>query len=114
MRTVRIDRDEFVATVTKNRGVHRATFEQALDGYRARLITELEGRVRDLRRGRKVDVHIGLPEPEDHTEDYDRILTMAAMSVEDVLELTQDDFAMYVMDQWHWKNAFTQTACRYL
>ncbi|MBA2774756.1 MAG: hypothetical protein H0U36_12045, partial [Nocardioidaceae bacterium] len=41
--------------------------------------------------------------------DYDRVLTMAEMSVEDVIELTADDFAMYVMDQWHWKQTCTET-----
>lgn len=41
------------------------------------------------------------------------MLTMARMSVDDVLELTQEDFAMYVMVQWHWKGAFTETVSWY-
>lgn len=114
MRTVRLDRDEFAATVQANRDHHRCIFEEALEGYRKRLMQELEHRVRDLKGGRRVDVYIRLPEPEDHTEDYDRILTMARMSVDDVIELTQDDFAMYVMDQWHWRRDFDATTGHYL
>ncbi len=106
MRTVRVNKREFIDTVSANRDAHRAVFEKALEGYRQRLLRELEKRVHDVRKGRQVDVQIALPEPEDHTDDYDRVLTMARMSVEDVLVLDADDFAMYVMDQWRWKRSF--------
>lgn len=113
MRTVRLARDEFVATVQRNRDEHRSVFEEALEGYRDRWIKELERRLRDVRRGRQIDQRFSLPEPEDHTSDYDRILTMARMSVDDVIELSEDEFAMYVMDQWSWKNNFTRTTTMY-
>lgn len=113
MQTVRINRDEFVATVQANRDQHRSTFHRALEGYRSALLGELERRIRDLRRGRRIDVYIRLPEPQDHTEDYDRVLTMARMSVDDVVELRQEDFGMYVMDQWHWRRDFDDTARYY-
>lgn len=113
MRTVTVRRDEFLARVSENRDRHRSVFEEALDGYRNRLTAELERRVRDLKRGRHVDQYIGLPEPEDHTDDYDRILTMAEMSVDDTVELTDDEFAMFVMDQWRWKQSFTDSTEQY-
>ena len=114
MRTVTVDRDRFIELVTQNRNSHRAVFELALEGYRNRLTAELERRVRDLRRGRHVDQYIGLPEPEDHTGDYDRILAMAEMSIEDTLQLGDDEFAMYVMDQWRWKQSFSDSTKAYL
>lgn len=113
MRTVRLDRDEFVAKVQKNRDEHRAVFEKAVEGYRERWVCELERRLRDIRRGRAIDQYFSLPEPEDHTEDYDRILTMARMSVDEVIDLSDDEFAMYVMDQWSWKSSFTRTTAMY-
>ena len=88
--------------------------KQALEGYRTRLTAELERRVRDLKRGRHVEQYIGLPEPEDHTDDYDRILAMADMSVDDTLELSEDEFGMYVMDQWRWKQSFTDSTTLYV
>ena len=114
MRTVTVNRDEFIQHVTKNRNSHRSVFEEALEGYRNRLTAELERRIRDLRRGREVDQYIGLPEPEDHTDDYDRILAMAEMSIDDTLELTEDEFAMYVMDQWRWKQSFSDSTALYV
>lgn len=114
MRTVRIEKSEFIDKVSRNRDQHREVFEKALEGYRSRMELELRRRLHDLRRGRSVDQWIRLPEPEDHTDDYERVLTMATMSVDDIIELAADDFAMYVMDQWHWKQSFTETTDRYL
>ena len=67
-----------------------------------------------LRGGRRVDQYIGLPEPDDHTADYDRVITMAEMSVLDVVDLSEDEFGMYVMDQWHWKQSLGESTARHL
>lgn len=114
MHRVTVNKVEFIERVRANRDRHRHVFEKALAGYRARLVAELERRIEDLRKARRVEQYIGLPEPEDHTADYDRILAMAEMSVHDTLELSEDEFAQYVMDQWRWKQDFTDTATRYL
>lgn len=114
MRHIRLDRDEFVAKVQANRDNHRAVFDKAVEGYRGRWIEQLERRLHDVRRGRAIDQYFRLPEPEDHTDDYDRVLMMARMQLDDVIELTEDEFAMYVMDQWSWKNSFTSTTSRYV
>jgi len=113
MRTVKINKLDFITRVAANRDNHRSVFETAVGGYRARMIDLLERRLRDVRHGRAVDQYFRLPEPEDHTEDYDRVLMMARMSVDDVVELTSEDFAMFVMDQWDWKQSFTDTTAMY-
>lgn len=114
MRTIHVDKTEFLERVGENRDNHRAVFEEALDGYRRRVERELRQRLHDLSRGRRIEQHIRLPEPEDHTGDYERILAMAVMSISDTVELSESEFAMYVMDQWSWKQDFTDTTLRYL
>jgi hypothetical protein len=114
MRNVTVNRDEFLVEVTANREAHREVFEEVLEGFHRRLKAELDRRVRDLKAGRHINQYIGLPEPEDHTDDYDRVIMMAQMSVEDTITLSEDEFAMYVMDQWRWKQDFTETSQRYL
>jgi len=113
MRTVVVDRDEYLDRLRANRENHRAVFDEAIEGYHRLLMAELERRIRDLKRGRQIDQHIGLPEPEDHTKDYDRVITMAEMSVSETVELSEDEFAMYVMDQWRWKQSFSDSTAMY-
>lgn len=114
MNKVTVRKDEFIQRVQANRDKHRATFEKALEGYKALMLRELEHRIHDLKRGRRIDRYIRLDEPEDHTDDYDRVLEMARMSVEDTIDLTGQDFAMYVMDQWSWKHDFEATTAMYI
>lgn len=114
MQRVTVDKSEFIERVRANRERHRSVFEKALTGYRGRMVAELERRIHDLSRRRRVEQYLGLPEPEDHSADYDRVLTMAEMSVHATIELSEDEFAMYVMDQWRWKQDFSETTARYL
>lgn len=114
MELVKVQKAELRAVVQVNRDGHRNEFLKALEGFKARAIDELERRIVDVEKGRKFSQHLGLPEPEDHTKDYDRVLKMLAMSVDDVIELDESDFQMYVMDDWAWKQQFTTTNSMYV
>lgn len=113
MRTVKVAKAEFIDKVTANKEKHRGNFELAQAGYREFLIAELDRRLDDAKRGLKIDHYIRLIEPEDHTDDYDTVLQMAAMSMDDILELTQQEFAQYVLDKWQWKQAWMENAQTY-
>lgn len=121
MSTVTVKRDDLVTKLKENRAGHRGIYEEALAGYQAAVLAELDAFREKVLAGPIVKVVVNLPFPEDHTRDYDRIITMCEMSVEDDLELSQEEFASYVMDDWSWKRAFlasnaaySQTATRQL
>ena len=111
---VTVDRETLMDRVAQNRDAHRSTFEEALEAYRSRAISELEKRIDSIRRGKKIDVYIRLPEPEDHTEDYERVLDMLAMHNEPEIVISNDDFARFVRDDWDWKEQWTTTNAYYL
>lgn len=113
MREVTVKRDELLQKLHKNKEGHRTLFEEAQRGFRERVVQELDRRMEDARRGRKVDLYINLPEPEDHTKDYDRVISMVEMSVSDEVELTANDFSRYVMDDWEWKERAMTTNSMY-
>jgi hypothetical protein len=45
---------------------------------------------------------VSLTEPSDHTKDYDRVVAMLEMSVEETITLDAQDFDRCVMDNWDW------------
>lgn len=104
---------ELLATVRANKVTHREQFLRALDGYHARLIEEFERRLTDLRKGRAVEVAIRLPEPADHTADYDREIRMLEMHQGDTIPIGMHLFDQLVMDNWGWKQQFTATNAQY-
>lgn len=113
MNTVKVDKGELLKRITENRDKHRAIFEDALIGYRKCVIEELDKRLADARSGRKIDLYIGLIEPQDHTKDYNSAIDMLEMSVDSEITLTSVDFRRYVRDEWEWKEQFIGSTAVY-
>lgn len=106
MDTVTVKTKSLLYEVTKNRKEHRANFLKAQEGYRKQVIEELDRMLDDARTGKPIRRAIELPEPEDHTKDYDRVIAMLEMSVDTEVILGSMEFDNYVLDNWSWK-AFT-------
>jgi hypothetical protein len=114
VRTVTLDKAALLEVLRDNRTRHRAVFDKAIEGYRERAIAELDARIQQLKaRKGNVDLYIRLPEPVDHTRDYDRVIRMVEMHQNDTVELDEDAFAAYVEDDWDWKREFVGTTARY-
>jgi len=113
MRAVRVKKNELLEKVQDNRAKHRAIFEKALKGYRVAVIAELEIMLNEAKKGRRIKRAVELIEPVDQTREYDRVIRMLEMSTDDVIELSQQEFTQYVMDDWAWKEHFLSTTIPY-
>lgn len=113
MRDVRVPKDELVAILTKNREAHREIFLEAVEGYRKRVVEILEDHLARVKAGKLERVSISLPEPADHTRDYDRALGMLEMSVDEEVLIDEQRYSELVMDDWGWKNQFLTTNSAY-
>lgn len=111
--TVRIRRDALIDKLKTNREGHRAIFDEAIQGYHDAVIKALEAALADAKAGRKYTPSVFLPEPQDHTDEYDRMIAMLEMSLDDELELSQKDFSCYALDDWGWKHDFINTSNSY-
>ena len=117
LNTVRISKDELIERLKENRAKHRAEFEEGIEAYRAAVIKELEDQLERALKGQDIQRFSLLQQPEDHTSDYDHALDLLEMSLDEEIELTADDFARYVRDDWGWKKQFAssiQTSNNYL
>lgn len=114
MDSVKVSRDELLSTLKKNRENHRKIFEEALEGYREEAIKELAEAINDAKAGKKIRRSLSLVEPMDQTKDYDRVIRMLEMSKDTIIEISEIDFAQYVLDDWRWKDQFTASNSRYL
>lgn len=106
MNEIVVKKADLRAIVQKNRDAHRAIFEEAVAGYRTQSVAILEDHIARIRAGKVVRVSVVLPFPEDHTRDYDRVLAMLDMDLQEEIELEEHDFAQYVQDDWSWKRQF--------
>lgn len=113
MEIVKVKREDLLKTLQKNRTEHREIFLEAIDGYRKAAMKALEDRIREAKANKRVSLHFRLEEPQDQTKQYDRIIKMLEMSVDEVIELTQQEFANYVMDDWSWMDQFLHSNVSY-
>lgn len=113
MKTI-VNRDKLLDIIRENKEKHRAVFLQAIDGYRKEATQILESRIEDLKNRKKTSLYVNLPEPEDHTTGYDRIIRMVEMDERDSIELGEREFAQYVMDDWEWKQQWVDTVSNYV
>jgi hypothetical protein len=115
--TVLVKKDELIETLKKNREVHIAEYQEALVGWRKKMVescmatsqqAELSKldkypqRLRDL-----TDV------PVSHEKDYDRVIQMLEMHTDGSIKLNSQDFSRYVQDEWAWKARWTASNSSY-
>ncbi len=113
MNAVTVKKEELLEKLRANRSSHRDVFLKAQEEYRAEVIVELDKMLEDARGGRRIRRMVALPEPEDHTADYDRVIAMLEMSVGLEIEISEHEFQRYVLDQWEWAGSFAANTLRY-
>lgn len=113
MKEVKVKRDALKAVLLTNRAAHQKIFEEALAGYKTKVIETLDRSLKQARAGQRVAEHISIPRPVNQTHEYNRAIRMMEMSVENEITLTTQEFDAYVMDRWHWRSAFLASNSAY-
>ena len=113
MDTITVDKEDLLATLRDNRQQHREIFERAQVVYREKVIEELDRALDDAKNGRKIIRHIALPEPEDHTKDFDTAIQMLEWDTAETVTLDRRDFARFVQNRWEWDQTFRQNTVGY-
>lgn len=113
MDTIVVEKQRLVDILQVNRATHRQMFEEALAGYKKRAVELLEEHIERIKAGKVERVYVALPEPADHTDDYDRALANLEWTIFDTVELSAQEFDQYVRDNWRWKQEFLTTNATY-
>jgi hypothetical protein len=113
MNQVKVKRQDLLTKVRANREAHRSMFLKAQEGYRKLIIEELDRMLVEAKAGRRISRSINLAEPTDHTSDYDRVVMMLEMSVDDTIVLSASEFDQYVRDVWTWSYQTTPMLMAY-
>lgn len=113
MLEITVNKKELLKILNGNRDRHRTVFTAALEGYRREATEILEKHIRALSAGKFPRLQIFLAVPEDHSRDYDRVISMVQMDIGTEFTLDETHFAQYVQDDWKWKREFLSTSSSY-
>ena len=112
--TIQVDPDRLMLALEQNRSTHQATYEKAVAGFIKVTTKQFEGYLKRLAKGELLERAFIPPPPEDHTKDYDDAIEMMRWAKDDTIELTQQQFRQYVMDDWGWKDSWVTSNTAYL
>jgi hypothetical protein len=123
MREVKVKTAELLEKVKANREKHIKEYEEAVAGYKEaateaveKAMAKLKKQIEDLQEGEVLHlaaVVFDLEVPQNHEKDYDQVILMLEMSVDEELSIKADEFACYVMDDWDWKADFLKMSDTY-
>jgi len=114
MKNIKAKKTEVLEILKKNRALHEEIFIEAQKVYREEVIRQLDEALKNAREGRGFPGYLEIKTPENHTKDYDRVIRMLELSVEDTIELAENEVQIYVMDQWTWSHQWAASNSRYL
>lgn len=113
MKTVTVKKTDLVEALKSNLEKHTKQLAIIKDERKSEMIEALRKLLDDLAADGEGPENLRFPLPADHRDDYERAIRMAEMSVDDNIELDQQEFNQYVMDNWLWKTDFLRTALAY-
>lgn len=113
MKEVRVSTETLKGRVAANREFHQKQFLIAREGWVKEVIQVMKADIADLESGERRKLTVPDPLPEDHTVDYDRVLEMLEMSVDEHQTMDIPTFRQYVLDDWSWKGHWVASTSKY-
>ncbi|MCV0439774.1 MAG: hypothetical protein K5880_14195 [Hydrogenophaga sp.] len=130
MQILTFDKKFLLEKLTENRKRHKDIYNEALIAYRQKVLEELERVGEDLA-AKVVDLNeclritredesrtdefreyyfginsVNVSKPSNHLIDYDRTILMVENCQQNDIELTEQEYTQYVMDNWDWQQQF--------
>jgi len=116
-RSVNVDRKVLLAALKKNLEIHRKDYEEALVECKARLEKDLAAaleKVKGITNPRKLQSwSFRFQYPQSHVRDYEDVIEMLEMSVDEIINLDQESFKAYIKNEWSWSAGFALTKSMY-
>lgn len=108
-RTVNVKRTDLLSALKDGRARHVAEFDQAMIDYREAAEKFLSEALERAKAGDLSNLRFDLPRPESHVGEYDEVIAMMEMSVDDEISLDSGSFRAYVLGEWSWTHQLLKT-----
>jgi hypothetical protein len=97
-RTIKVNKSELITKIRINKENHIKEYDEAVIAYKKEAKKQLESQLKRVDEG-ALDANLNLVTPVNSKENYDKIILMFEMEVEDIVELSQSEFNEYIHDE---------------
>lgn len=109
-RTVNVNRQELLQKLRENKAEHVKEFNEAMIAYRAKLsqeYKELKKKINEASDAELSKMRIVFSNaPASHEIDYDEVIDMLSVSVDETIQLDKDSFKAFYKNEWAWTASF--------
>lgn len=104
-RTIKVKKEDLIKQIKENKAKHIVEYDKAVIAYKEEALKQLTKLTEKVNNG-ALDIKLKLITPVNNSENYDKIIEMFEWEVEEIVELSQDEFKEYVQDE----NDFSRNA----
>lgn len=113
LKMIRVEKKELLETIQSNMEKHVSDYEETERGFKKHYKSTLAEMINRFDETGKIETFLTFDQPQSHEEDYQSIIDMLQMSVDDEVEITYEQFQRYVRDNWEWKKDFIALSAQY-
>lgn len=107
MNEVTVQKTELLSVILKNKEEHLKEYKAMMIEFKKSLLLNLQDLIEiNSTREKGFLKRITESEPENHEEDYNKIISMLQMSINDEIVLDNREYDKYVLNNWSWKESF--------
>lgn len=101
-RTIKVNKKNLIEKLKINKEVHIKEYEQACIDYKEEALKQLKALEERASKG-DVVLHLNLVSPILRDKEYDKIIEMFNWEIEEEVNLSQDEFNQYVLDEFDFR-----------
>lgn len=116
MEKVRVQKEKLIKIIRFNRNRHEVAYKTAFENFKKEFKENLQKKLEEVdgyQIGQNIYACVNMQVPCTYLKDYDRILKMLQLSIDEVIELTEKEVQYYVLDEWNWKGSWATTIVSY-
>lgn len=113
-RSYKVSKTDLLSRLQTNRTKHISEYKAVRTEFRRRATTLLQEKL-DLARAEKpFNLRFDLIVPRSHEREYDKVIGLLTMTTETTIDISPQDYAQFVLDEWNWKEEFNASNRAYL
>ena len=109
MESILVNKEDLIKTLEHNLEMHIETFEEIRKKFLEHVIERAEEDISLAKQDKFPKIRHNLPVPENHSKDYNRAINMLKMDVRNEVNLTEEQYAQFIDNDWAWQRSFTST-----
>jgi len=114
MKTVTVKKEVLLKKLLENKKIHIREYNEAMIGWVETAIKQLENEIETLKTNPlSSKLYFNLSKPVSYEKKYDVAIGMLEMEVNDIVEISSEEFQRYVNDEWEWTESFKHMSTFY-